>query len=89
MDFYETVLHCRFIIPSVNHNDCNGDSFLCVFQVDCMTMNSHGFSATSRTLFQVKNNVFIWDNAYTAIRYKSRCNPDEELPIIVQWAVLR
>ena len=54
-----------------------------------MTMNSHGFSATSRTLFQVKNNVFIWDNAYTAIRYKSRCNQDEELPIIVQWAVLR
>ena len=47
-----------------------------------MTTNSHGFSATSRTLFQVKNNVFIWDNAYTAIRYKLRCNLDEEYPLL-------
>ena len=47
-----------------------------------MTMKSHGFSATSRTSFQVKNCVLIWDNAYTAIRYKLRYNPDEEHPLL-------
>ena len=26
-----SVLHCWSPFPSVNHNDCNGASFLCVF----------------------------------------------------------
>ena len=26
-----SVLHCRFPFPPVNHNDCVGDSLLCVF----------------------------------------------------------
>ena len=30
-------LRCRLIIPSVNHNDCNGDCFLCVFPLDSIT----------------------------------------------------
>ena len=55
MDFHKTVLRCRFSVSIVNHNDCIGDSLLCVFQVDSVTMNSYGSSATSRTLFQVKN----------------------------------
>ena len=37
MDFHKTVLLCRFSVPTVNHNDCNGDSVLCVFQVDSIT----------------------------------------------------
>ena len=51
-------------IPLVNHNDCNGNSVLCVLQVDCMTMNSHGFSATSRTLFQVKNCPLLFNGQF-------------------------
>ncbi len=39
MDFHETVLRCRFTIPTVNYNDCNGASFLCVLQVDSMITN--------------------------------------------------
>lgn len=31
------VLHCRLTIPSINHNDCNRDSILCVFPLDPMT----------------------------------------------------
>ena len=33
MDFHETVLRCWLTIPAVNHNDCNGGSFLCVFSL--------------------------------------------------------
>ena len=39
MDFHKTVLHCRLSFPTVNHNDCHRDSFLCVLQVDSMITN--------------------------------------------------
>ena len=28
MDFNKSLLHCWFPFPPVNHNDCNGDSFI-------------------------------------------------------------
>lgn len=34
MDFYKSVLCRWFPFPSVNHNDCYGDGFLCVFSLD-------------------------------------------------------
>lgn len=39
MDFHETVLHCRLSFPTVNHNACHRNCFLCVLQVDSMTTN--------------------------------------------------
>ena len=30
----KTILHRRLPLPPVNHNDCNRDSFLCVFPLE-------------------------------------------------------
>lgn len=38
MDFYETVLRYRFIIPTVNYNNCDGDCFLRVLPMDSITI---------------------------------------------------
>ena len=39
MDFNKTILRRWLSFPILNYNDCNGDSFLCVLQVDSMTTN--------------------------------------------------
>jgi len=40
MDFNKTILRRWLSFPILNYNDCNGDSFLCVLQVDSMTIKA-------------------------------------------------